>query len=71
MAFQDSGAGIPPEHLEKVFEPFFTTKARGTGLGLSITRQIVEQHHGTIRVESEVGRGTTVTLSLPIVPENF
>ncbi len=71
VAFQDSGAGIPPEHLEKVFEPFFTTKARGTGLGLSITRQIVEQHHGTIRVESEVGRGTTVTLSLPIVPETF
>jgi two-component system NtrC family sensor kinase len=62
----DNGAGIPAEHLEKIFEPFFTTKARGTGLGLAITRQIVEQHHGKIEIESEVGKGTTVTVKLPV-----
>ncbi|MBE0617528.1 MAG: histidine kinase, partial [Proteobacteria bacterium] len=69
--FRDSGTGIPPEHLDKVFEPFFTTKARGTGLGLAITKQIVEQHQGRIRVESEVGQGTTVTLSFPLAREEF
>ncbi|MEW6489478.1 MAG: cache domain-containing protein [Thermodesulfobacteriota bacterium] len=71
VVFQDTGSGIPPEHLEKVFEPFFTTKGRGTGLGLAISKQIVEQHHGTIRVESAVGQGTTVTLSFPVSPEAF
>ena len=64
LTFQDSGAGIPPENLEKIFEPFFTTKARGTGLGLAITKTIVEQHGGRIEVTSEVGQGTTVTVSL-------
>ncbi len=66
VTFQDSGAGIPPENLEKIFEPFFTTKTRGTGLGLAITRTIVEQHGGRIDVASEVGRGTLVTVSLPV-----
>ncbi|MFZ1640595.1 MAG: cache domain-containing protein [Candidatus Contendobacter sp.] len=65
LTFQDSGSGIAPENLEKIFEPFFTTKARGTGLGLAITRTIVEQHGGKIEVASEVGKGTTVTVSLP------
>lgn len=65
LSFQDSGSGIPPENLEKIFEPFFTTKTRGTGLGLAITRTIVEQHGGRIAVASEVGEGTTVTVSLP------
>jgi two-component system NtrC family sensor kinase len=69
IVFRDEGAGIAPENLDKIFEPFFTTKARGTGLGLAITRRIVEQHHGTITVESEVGKGTTVTVRLPIEPE--
>lgn len=64
LTFQDSGAGIPPENLEKIFEPFFTTKTRGTGLGLAITKTIVEQHGGRIEVASEVGKGTTVTVSL-------
>jgi len=64
----DEGAGIPPENLERIFEPFFTTKARGTGLGLAITKRIVEQHHGRIMVESEVGRGTAFTVRLPVAP---
>jgi two-component system, NtrC family, sensor kinase len=71
IRFADNGAGIPPENLEKIFEPFFTTKASGTGLGLAITRQIVEQHHGKIVIESEVGRGTTVTIRLPIDRETL
>jgi two-component system NtrC family sensor kinase len=69
VVFRDEGAGIAPENLEKIFEPFFTTKARGTGLGLAITRRIVEQHLGRIMVESEVGKGTTVTVRLPIERE--
>jgi two-component system NtrC family sensor kinase len=66
VTFQDSGAGIAPENLEKIFEPFFTTKSRGTGLGLAITRTIIEQHGGEIQVASEVGLGTAVTVRLPI-----
>jgi two-component system NtrC family sensor kinase len=69
VVFSDDGAGIAPENLEKIFEPFFTTKARGTGLGLAITRRIVEQHLGSITVESELGRGTTVTVRLPVERE--
>ncbi|MDS4071082.1 MAG: cache domain-containing protein [Candidatus Competibacter sp.] len=69
LTFEDSGSGISPENLEKIFEPFFTTKARGTGLGLAITRTIVEQHGGNIAVASEPGRGTTVTVTLPIKRE--
>jgi len=69
IAVRDEGAGIAPENLEKIFEPFFTTKARGTGLGLAITKRIVEQHHGRIMVESEIGKGTTVTVRLPIEQE--
>lgn len=66
ITFRDSGNGIPPENLEKIFEPFYTTKARGTGLGLAITRQIVEMHHGEISIASTLGKGTTVTVTLPI-----
>jgi signal transduction histidine kinase len=67
----DTGVGIAPEHLRQIFEPFFTTKQPdvmgrgGTGLGLSVCRQIIEQHHGRIRVESVVGKGSTFTLKLP------
>ena len=72
ITFQDTGMGIPPAHLEHIFEPLFTTKERGAGLGLglSIVRRIVEQHQGTIEVESLVGQGTTFTVCLPIlIPE--
>jgi len=64
IAFTDSGCGIPAECIEKIFEPFYTTKERGTGLGLAIARQIIERHHGEIHIESEPGKGTTVTVIL-------
>lgn len=67
----DTGVGIQPEQLRQIFEPFFTTKVPdehgrgGTGLGLSVCRQIIEHHHGRIRVESVVGKGSTFTVKLP------
>jgi two-component system NtrC family sensor kinase len=65
----DTGGGIPPGDLTRVFEPFYSTKERGTGLGLAFTRQVVEEHGGRIRCESELGRGTTFTIELPAAPE--
>jgi two-component system NtrC family sensor kinase len=62
----DTGPGIPDEVKEKLFEPFITTKSTGTGLGLAIAYGIVEQHKGTLTVDSARGRGTTVTIGLPI-----
>ena len=71
VAIQDSGKGIPKENLEKIFDPFFTTKAvgEGTGLGMSISYEIVKKHGGDINIDSEVGHGTTFTISLPIILE--
>jgi len=68
IAVIDTGCGIPPENLDKLFDPFFTTKevGQGTGLGLAVSYGIVERHGGTIRVQSEVGRGSTFTIWLPI-----
>ena len=71
IKFHDNGSGISKENLEKIFEPFFTTREKGTGLGLAITKQIIEQHHGQITVESEPGVGTTVTVRLPFQPEEL
>jgi signal transduction histidine kinase len=68
ITVRDSGAGMPDAVLDKIFEPYFSTKDAGTGLGLPITRKIVEDHGGTIRVESEPGKGTTVTVELPAGP---
>lgn len=65
IRIQDTGKGIPPAQRPHIFEPFFTTKHTGTGLGLSICSKIMEQHHGTIQVESEEGKGTTFILFLP------
>ncbi len=62
----DTGQGIPPEHLPVLFTPFFSTKEGGTGLGLTICRQLIEQHGGEIKIESEVGRGTTCFIRLPL-----
>ena len=68
IEFIDSGAGIPEENLKKVFDPFFTTKpvGKGTGLGMSISYRVVNDHHGTIDVDSKVGKGTKFTIVLPI-----
>jgi signal transduction histidine kinase len=69
----DTGPGIPAKLLPKIFQPFFTTRAtarkgetKGTGLGLSICKDIVEHHHGRIEVQSEVGKGTTFSIYLPM-----
>jgi signal transduction histidine kinase len=66
--FKDSGCGIPQENLQKVFEPFFTTKEdwKSVGIGLSIAYQIIKDHNGTITVESDIGKGTTFTIRLPV-----
>ena len=63
----DTGHGIPEAIRDQIFEPFFTTKesGQGTGLGLAIVAQVVEDHQGTIKVQSEPGRGTTFTVTLP------
>ncbi len=68
VKISDTGCGIPDDVKEKMFQPFFTTKGaeEGTGLGLSITRDIVKKHGGDILVESQVGKGTTFTVQLPI-----
>jgi two-component system cell cycle sensor histidine kinase/response regulator CckA len=67
LSVKDTGTGIPPEILERVCEPFFTTKpvGKGTGLGLSMVYRFAEQSGGDLRIKSEVGRGTTITLYLP------
>lgn len=69
LTIQDSGIGIPPEDMDKLFDPFFSTKEGGIGLGLSIAHRIIDQHHGKIEAESNSGKGTRFTLSLPISSE--
>ena len=66
VTVRDSGGGISDRDLTQIFEPFFTTKPGGTGLGLAIVRRIVEEHGGEISVESELGSGTTFTVTLPL-----
>ena len=67
IVVRDDGSGIPPEILPRIFEPFLTTKetGRGVGLGLAISHSILERHNGNIEVQSEAGRGTTFTVTLP------
>ncbi len=68
VTFEDTGVGIPKQHLRDIFDPFFTSKkaAKGTGLGLSVSLGIIQRHGGDIRVESEVGKGTVFTVVLPV-----
>jgi signal transduction histidine kinase len=66
LSIQDSGIGIPSEDMNKLFDPFFSTKEGGVGLGLSIAHRIIDQHHGKIEVESAPGKGTLLTVWLPI-----
>jgi signal transduction histidine kinase len=65
IVFKDSGVGIPKNERETIFDFYYSTKKGGTGLGLAIAQQIVEEHGGTLFVESEVGRGSTFTVTLP------
>jgi signal transduction histidine kinase len=66
LRVSDTGEGIRPEHLPRLFDPFFTTRASGTGLGLSICQSIIHEHGGNISAESSPGKGTTITLELPL-----
>ena len=70
IEFTDTGCGIPPEKLEEIFNPFFTTKSAGSGLGLSISHQIVEDHKGYIHVESELTKGSSFFINLPLPQDN-
>lgn len=73
IRFTDTGIGIPEENLPRIFDPFFTTKkqGRGTGLGLSVSYGIIERHRGKLEVKSQVGKGTTFTVKLPIKEKTF
>ena len=68
VSFADTGAGIPKENLSKLYEPFFSTKkkGKGVGLGLSVAYGIIQEHGGSIQVQSEEGRGTTFNIELPL-----
>lgn len=70
ISITDFGTGIPEQRLKKLGEPFYTTKERGTGLGLMVSFKIIKEHGGKIKVESEVGKGTTFHIFLPIEQSN-
>jgi signal transduction histidine kinase len=69
IVIRDTGCGIPPNHMSRIQEPFFTTKPNGNGLGLSICRSIVWNARGEMRIDSQVGLGTQMKVSLPVVDE--
>jgi signal transduction histidine kinase len=66
IEFTDTGYGIPEDYLEDIFNPFFTTKSSGSGLGLSISNQIIQEHRGYINVESQLDRGSSFFINLPV-----
>jgi two-component system, NtrC family, sensor histidine kinase HydH len=68
IRFADNGEGIAPDDLKKILNPFFTTKEKGSGLGLPIVKSIVEAHQGTLTINSTMGEGTCITISLPEIP---
>jgi signal transduction histidine kinase len=72
IQISDTGVGIPPENLDKLFTPFFTTKevGQGTGLGLNVSYNIIKEHKGTIGVKSEVDKGSTFTIRIPLKQKN-
>jgi len=70
LEVRDTGKGIPPEVQKRLFDPFFTTKEEGTGLGLSIAARIVEQQGGALQYKTELNRGTTFTIMLPLAEHN-
>ena len=67
ITISDTGPGIPADKLNHIFEPFFTTKENGMGLGLAITYKIIKEHGGEIVVRSGEGKGTTFSLTLPVI----
>ncbi len=69
LQVRDNGSGIPEENIQHIFEPYFSTKAKGMGLGMHIAKQAVESHGGTIRINSELGKGTTVIIDIPVRKE--
>jgi signal transduction histidine kinase len=70
VVISDSGSGIPPEQMEKIFNYYYTTKEKGVGLGLPIAHRIIEAHGGQLKVESKVGAGTKVTITLPLIQKD-
>ncbi len=71
LSVTDNGAGIPADRLSMIFEPYYSTKENGTGLGLAISKRIATEHEGTLQAESEVGRGSTFTVTLPLKGERL
>jgi len=69
VRFADSGCGIPEDKLEEIFKPLYTSKeeGKGTGLGLSISQDIIERHKGTLKVESQINKGTIFVIQIPVV----
>jgi signal transduction histidine kinase len=68
LSVEDNGHGMPPGEVAKVFQPFYTTKAQGVGLGMPIVKRLVELHGGEVRISSEEGKGTRVSVKLPRFP---
>ena len=63
---RDTGCGIPQDDLDKVLDPYFTTKPEGTGLGLALAYKIIDEHNGSIQFDSIQGKGTSVSITLPV-----
>ena len=70
LVVNDTGSGMASDQLAHIFQPFYTTKAHGIGLGLSITRRLIEDHGGSLQIESQLGYGTTITIHLPVISED-